>query len=104
VSFIQVCKNKVDLNRSDGFDYLEGNGLKHKPGLYYCATRTQRGFTRGIHYWEISIRNCTIDAYNSYIGIATKNMAKADHLGSTGDDYIEGFTYQYSRELGNSRS
>jgi len=72
---IQICDN--------------GATIEHIEGLRYAAIRTKSGFKKGVHYWECYPLKCTIDGYNSYVGVGTENIAVEDFLGS--DSYGWGY-------------
>ena len=62
---------------------INGNVVSHFSGATeYGPLRTKRGFTKGKHYWEITLLTCTLEGYNSYVGVGLKFLSNIYHLGS----------------------
>jgi len=54
----------------------------HGPGVYYMAFRTNIGYIKGKHAWQIRMDAVTCNAYNIYVGVAIKKLASNNHLGA----------------------
>jgi hypothetical protein len=65
----------------------DGKTLDHLPGLRYACIRTKQGFARGVHYWTAQLKTCTIEGFNSYIGVALEDVPNSNYLGSTDRKY-----------------
>ena len=54
----------------------------HSKGTYYAPIISVKGYSTGVHYWEVIPQKCSSDAWNTYIGIACKEHDRGWHLGA----------------------
>ncbi len=96
-----MYKEERDIRWDETFNKritISANGKRAQHsigGVFYAPIRTKRGYTRGNdhfkfssneigkHYWEIKYVDCTLDGYNTYVGISERNLDEEDHLGSS---------------------